>query len=252
MRIANKRGAVLAILALLLAPVGVVHAQLTAEPVTGFAGITTVDAFPSRPASASTLANIVVYDNTASPLNFGFASTDLAAVFGDELFTTGTGLLSGMVLSVFNAGSSLGPLLTANLQVDVFDAAVLGTGGFVPLGTFAISVNFGAGLNPGFYTLINITNLDPLNINMNVADIVPVQRVLSMTGSASRIGIASLNPPTVGASPPEMFIFASTVGPPAYYRIGTTPNNPGYRLSVAAPPVGTESRTWGQLKQLYR
>ncbi len=170
MRIANKGGAVLAVLALLLAPVGVAYAQLTSEPVEGFAGRHSVDAFPSKPGPISTLSNIIVYDNTTSPALFGFSSTDLAAQFGDELFTTGTGLLSGMVLSLFNSGSSLGPVLTANLGVDLFDGVTS-----APLGSFTVNVNFGTGLPPGFFSLITVTNLDPLAINLGVTDVIAIQ-----------------------------------------------------------------------------
>jgi hypothetical protein len=247
MRIANKGGAVLAVLALLLAPVGVAYAQLTSEPVEGFAGRHSVDAFPSKPGPISTLSNIVVYDNTSSPALFGFSSTDLAAQFGDELFTTGTGLLSGMVLSLFNSGSSLGPVLTANLGVDLFDGVTS-----APLGSFSVNVNFGTGLPPGFFSLITVTNLDPLAINLGVTDVIAIQRVISKTGAASRLGIVSFDPPSVGASPPFMFINALTVGPAGFYNINAGPANPGYQVSVAPPPVGTRSSTWGQLKRLYR
>ena len=251
MRIVNKGGAVLSLLALLLAPIAVANAQVIgepviAEPIDGFAGTKNVNAVPSKPAPTPSL-NATVYDNTASAANFGFTSTDLAAAWGDELFTTNTGILSTMMLSVFNSGSSAGPLLTANIGVQLFDA---GTSAL--LGSFSVPVTFGTGLNLGFFTVVNITNLDPFAINLNVTDVIVVQTILSKTGAANRLGIASLNPPTVGASPNYMYIAATTVGAPGFYNIQNGPANPAYQIQVALPPVGTQPTTWGRVKKLYR
>ena len=120
MRMVNKGGAVLTLLTLLLAPLAVANAQvigepIMAEPIEGFAGTKTVNAVPSKPAPVPSI-NAVSYDNTLSAPNFGFTSTDPGADWGDELFTTNTGVLSTMMLSIFNSGSSLGPLLTANIE----------------------------------------------------------------------------------------------------------------------------------------
>ena len=251
MRIANKGGAVVTLLALLLAPLAVANAQVigepvVAEPIEGFAGTKTVNAVPSKPAPTPSL-NAIVYDNTASAANFGFTSTDLAASWGDELLTTNTGILSGMMLSIFNSGSSAGPLLTANIGVQLFDANTSAL-----LGSFSTNVNYGAGLAPGFFTLVNITNLDPFAINLNVTDVIVIQTIVSKTGAANRLGIASLNPPTVGSSPNYMYIAATTVGAPGFYNVQQGPANPAYQVQVALPPVGTQSSTWGRVKKLYR
>ena len=251
MRMVNKGGAVLTLLTLLLAPLAVANAQvigepILAEPIEGFAGTKTVNAVPSKPAPVPSL-NAVAYDNTLSAPNFGFTSTDLLAAWGDELFTTNTGVLSSMMLSVFNSGSSAGPLLTANIGVDLFDA---GTAALI--GSFTANVNFGAGLPLGFFSVVNITNLDPLAINLNVTNVIVVQTILSKTGAANRLGIASLNPPTVGASPNYMYIAATTVGAPGFYNIQQGPANPAYQIQIALPPVGTQSSTWGRVKKLYR
>lgn len=93
-----------------------------------------------------------------------------------------------------------------------------------------VNVNFGAGLNPGFFSTINVSALDPLLINLNVTDILVLQRVVAKTGTASRLGIASKNPPTVGSSPA----------------------NPIYQVGVSPPPVSTVCKSWSQLKKLYR
>jgi hypothetical protein len=245
----NKGAAALTLLALLLAPVAIANAEvIVGEPIQGFEGTKIVNAVPSKPAPTPSL-NATVYDNTASAAIFAVSSTDLASQWGDELFTTNTGILSTMVFSLFNSGSSAGPLLTANVAVSLFDANTSAL-----LGSFNTNVNFGAGLPAGFYSLITVTNLDPLVINLNVTDIVVIQSVASKTGAANRLGIASLNPPTVGSSPNDMYISSLTVGGgvPGFYSFQNGPANPGYQIQVALPPVGTHPTSWGRVKKLYR
>jgi len=247
MRIVNKGGAVLSLLALLLAPVAIANAEvIVGEPIQGFEGNKTINAVPSKPAPTPAL-NATVYDNTASAANFGVSSTDLASQWGDELFTTNTGILSTMVFTVFNTGSSAGNLLTSTVAVSLFDANTSAL-----LGSFNTNVNFGAGLPPGFYSLITVTNLDPLLINLNVTDIIVVQGVTAKTGPANRLGVVSANPPTVGASPNDMYISSTTIGPPGFYTFQNGPANPAYQIQVALPPVGTHPTTWGRVKKLYR
>jgi hypothetical protein len=247
MRIANKGGAALTLLTLLLSTVAVANAEvLVGEPIQGFEGNKFINAVPSKPAPTPSL-NATVYDNTASSPIFAVSSTDLNSQWGDELFTTNTGILSTLVFSLYNSGSSAGPLLTANVGVSLFDANTSAL-----LGSFSTNVNFGAGLPTGFFSLITVTNLDPLLINLNVTDIIVIQAVTAKTGAANRLGIASLNPPTVGGSPNDMYINSLTVGPAGFYTFQNGPANPGYQIQVALPPVGTHPTSWGRVKKLYR
>lgn len=229
---------------------GSAAAQLTSEPLGGFKGYTihnhathTTKIQPTAPAALP----IVIYDNTASAANFGFSSTDLGAVFGDELFTTGTGTLQAATFTFYNPSSSAGPVLTASFGVDFYDAV---TSGY--LGGFSANIDFGAGLDPGYYTFISVTNLDPLAIDLNTTDVIALQTVASFTGTATRLGIASLDPPTVGSSGPDMYVDASTVGAAGWYTIAGQNANPGYQLSVISGPVPTEKSSWGRVKSLYR
>ena len=90
------------------------RADVTQEPIQDFFG--EVDGTPSNlvinkdQGKSATNAVSIIYDNTLSAANFGFSSTDLLAVFGDELFTTGLGILSTHQLSLFNAGSGSVPI----------------------------------------------------------------------------------------------------------------------------------------------
>ncbi len=246
-----QRAIALLSLAVVLMFAGAVYAEdLTPETAT-FSGTIQVDM--SNGAStlnpASTLVSTDVYSNVLSAANFGFSSTSLVAQWGDRCITTGIGMLSEHVFSIFNAGTSAGNLLTANVTVSFFDAVTS-----APLGAYATSVNFGAGLTPGFFSLVTVTGLDPLLINLNVTDIIVIQTVTAKTGPANRLGIASLDPVTIGSSANTMYINATTVGPPGFYNIGTPPlnANPAYRIGVTMAPVSTETKTWGSIKALYR
>jgi hypothetical protein len=252
MRVAISAGALLTAAMLFAMPAAVARAQVEPEPVDSFFG--ELDVVPDLVANhdrgkSSTNAIAIVYDNTLSAANFGISSTDLSAVWGDELLTTGTGLLTSQRFSLYNPGTSAGPLLTATIGVTILDA---GTSAL--LGGYSVSVNFGAGLNPGSFSLVSVTGIDPLLINLTSTDIIVLQRVVSFTGAANRLGVASLTPPTVGSSPGTMYITASTVGggTAGFYTIATGPANPAWQVGVIPPPVPTVSRSWSQLKKLYR
>jgi len=246
MRLATKSTSILSLLLVLAAPA---LAQVNSEPVLGFLGVVegTPDLAPAGGVPTPS-AITVAYDNTVSPANFATSSTDLASQWGDRMFTTTAGLLSSHEFSIFNSGSSAGALLTAVVAVEFYDGV---SAAF--LGSYSANVNFGAGLAPGFYTLVNVPGLDGLAIILPT-NVVAVQYVTSFTGGASRLGIASLDPPTVGSSPTSMYIASSTVGGgvPGYYSFATGPANPGYLVGIAQPPVGTKSDSWGQIKRLYR
>lgn len=225
-------------------------AQAVAEPVGNFAGwfvhdhvTNTTTLQPNAPQAVP----VVIYDNTASPAAYAASSTDLASTWGDQLVTTNIGTLSGVVFSLFNSGSSAGVLLTANVQVDFYDANTA-----APLGSFTTNINFGTGLPQGFYSLVTVTALDPLLIDLNTTDVIVTQKVLSKTGAASRLGIAVLNPVTVGASDPDMYISSLTIGPAGWYTFANGPANPGWQVSVVTAPVPTEKSSWGAVKNLYR
>jgi hypothetical protein len=239
--------------ALLLGVVGVATAQLAEEPVSGYAGhyhidLVTGNSWWDSPNSVVALGGDI-YNNTASPANFGFSLTDLAAIFGDRVTTTGLGVLDENDFSVFNSGSSAGNLLTASYAIQLSNATTS-----APLGGYTTGiVSFGTGLPPGFFTIISVIGLNGLGINLNTNDVLITQQIATHTGLANRMGIASLDPPTIGSSSNVMFINSVAVGPPGYYNIGNPPlnANPGYRINVELA-TSTRSSTWGRMKALYR
>jgi len=183
---------------------------------------------------AGTRAIYDVYNNTSSSANAAFSSTDLTSVWGDNVVTVGTGLLKENAFTVYNSSSSAGPLLTAQVAIDFYrnsDSSYIG--GYT---TNPISFGGGAGLAAGFYTIINVTGLDSLNIVLDTTDLIVTQTVLNPTGTASRLGWASLNPVTIGSSPISFYADSATVGAAGFYNLsGGTPANLGYRIAVPEP-----------------
>jgi len=191
-----------------------------------------------------------VYNNTnpQAAANFGFAQTNLATIYGDRVATTSKGLLLENDFTIYNSGSSAGALLTATYQISFFNAA-----SNTLIGGFNTNVNFtaGGGLPPGFFAVVTVTNLGVLGINLNTQDVLVTQQLVAKTGTATVVGIASLDPPTIGSSTNTMFISSPSI-PAGYYNIGNPPlnANPGYRINVnSATPAGHDS--WGQVKALY-
>jgi hypothetical protein len=189
-----------------------------------------------------------VYNNT-NPLSTTLAaisSTDLNAQWGDRVTTTAAGILQENDFTVYNSGSSAGPLFTSTFTIAFFDgvtSALLG-------GYNTSAVVFGAaGLPQNGYSIITVTGLGSLNLNLPT-DVIVRQNCGLRTGTASRLGVISANPPSIGSSGATMYINASTVGPAGFYTVTNVPN-PGYRINVSAPvPVAPTS--WGSIKANYR
>ena len=69
------------------------------------------------------------------------------------------------------------------------------------LGSYDGSVTFSTALAKGFYSVVTSTGLSALGINLTSTNLLVTQEVISKTGTASRLGIVSLGPVTVGSSP---------------------------------------------------
>ena len=192
----------------------------------------------------------VIYDHIASATNTAISFTDLASQWGDEVVTGGTGLLSTMQFWLDNSSSSAGPLLAVNVSASFFDAVTSAR-----LGAVSTSINFGTGLPTGCFTLVSVTALAPLLINLPVTDVIVSQKVLTETGTANRLGVAPLNPPPVGTSPAHTYISSPTISSTTigtgFFNLSVRPN-PGYQLAVAPRPPTTVPRTWSSLEKLYQ
>jgi hypothetical protein len=230
---------------------GTAVASPVAEPVPGYAGHATVTLGTGvviwDQALPAALSGLDVYSNVGSSPNFGFSSTALASVFGDRLTTTGIGTLEENTFTIYNAPNSAGPLLSASFQISFFDGP---TG--LPIGGYSTPpVTLGAGVPAGSYAFITVNGASALNLNLPT-DVIVTQKVLAFTGTATRLGIVSLDPPSVGGSTPQMYIDSPPTGPPGFYTITGQIANPGYRINVIPPPVPNNPTSWGRIKNLYR
>lgn len=198
--------------------------------------------------SEAPAAGVDIYSNIASPALGAISSTSLTSVWGDHVGMTGLGILSQHDFTIYNSSSSLGPLLTCNVALNFYNFTTSAL-----IGGYTGSVNFGAGLGVGFYTIVSFINLETLSIPITFAtnDIVVTQNLTAKTGTGNRFGVVLLEPVTIGTSPSTMYINSPTIGAAGYYTVGTGNANPGHRINALAP-VATEPTTWGKVKSLYR
>lgn len=254
MNLVKRLGTAIGVLALVATMAGSASAQVLGEEVAGYAGHAYVDLTHGTSTWESALPSLLVgttiYNCIASPALFAVSSTDLAAQWGDQVAAIGTGTLEEQDFTVFNSGSSAGPLLTATCGLFFNDNGTL-----APLGSYSTNVSFGVGGLPvGFYSIVTVTGLSALSINLPTTNLLLRQTVISKTGTANRLGIASLTPPTVGSSPTSMFISATTIGGgvAGFYTFTNGPADPGYRVNAIPFPVPVQTTSWGRLKSLYK
>lgn len=173
------------------------------------------------------------YKNSAATPIGAFSSTSLTSVWGDRVTTTGTGILDEMDFTIYNSSSSAGTLLTASFGLNIFNGTTL-----APIGGFnTTTVSFGAGLGLNAFSVITVTGLSALNINLNTTDLILTQTVLAKTGAANRLGIVFMDPPSVGSSTNTFYANSATVGPAGFYNVGNPAinANPGYRVNIPEP-----------------
>lgn len=184
------------------------------------------------------------YDSISAPsaASAGLSSTDLNRVVGDRVSMTTFGKLDAMQFTLFNSGSSAGSLLTAQVNISFYNAATFNATNLAAntaVGSFNTNVNFGAGMNPGFFSTVSVTSLSPLGIVFSSPDIVITQRVVSKTGLASRLGVVLFTQDVVGTqylNNANIFLSDAANGT-GLFNVGT--NKIGYQITLAAPEPGT-------------
>lgn len=203
-----------------------------------FAGEIYVDVLTGETTTIAPRGDQPIYDNVSPPAaaNSGISSTDLNSIWGDRCNTLGTGTLCSFKMTVFNSATgNTAPILTYDTSVtfeDQSDATMFGG--------FTSSVNFGAGLNPGFFSIVTFTNLESLNISLADTDLLIKQTRTAHTGGSLRMGIVSLNPLLAGtSSPDDIFVSSSTIGggTPGFYLFGNPAiqANVGYGVLIPEP-----------------
>lgn len=228
--------------------VGPVAAAELGEPVLGQQDQPVINAGGGVGVSSAQVTN-VVYNSTNQAVSAGSSSTDLSAIFGDEMVLAG-GIgedVSAMKFAVFCSGSSTGALVSATETIRFYDLANAGAfiGGF--------SVGLGA-LGTGFYSIYTTTAIENVvMITLPSMDLLATQQLSNVVG-ASRMGtvLSYANAPAVGST--NNGFYASNVAQPAgwYLITGQTYSNLQYELETVQSAVPTESQTWGSLKAEYR
>ena len=182
----------------------------------------------------------VLYSNLTAPSVAGnaFSQAGTTTTFGDRVTLTGTGgALEEFACTLFNSTTSnTTAITTGTMNINFFrasDNSLLG-GFSVPLAPFV-----GAGLAPGFFTVISVTGISlATNINFDTNDVLITQTLSGANGG--RNGVVFYNPIAAGSSIQQMYLQGGTANLAAgYYNIGTSPNflqaNPGYFVFIPSP-----------------
>jgi MYXO-CTERM domain-containing protein len=215
---------VLGLLAL-AAPVMAEPLLQVAEPVLGKAGAVQ----PTDPTTPT-----VVYSNVTNGPKSGYVAA-VGSEVGDDLYTTGAGVLDSVKFSVFNGGSSAGPLTTADITLKFYnwDGSAYALAG--SLTAPAVSLN----LAPGYYTTLSygsLSSISTINLGTDVRATITYSNV---TGGATTIGQVLYDPPTIGASDDYfykdggVYWFGGNPVANMYWEVGVTPEPASMLLALA-------------------
>jgi hypothetical protein len=192
-------------------------------------------------AVAANAQPLIVYDNMAAPsaLSAGTSNALTSATWGDQVSLSQGGVLDSFGFGIFNStsGSNTGNLLTANVEIRFYDltggAYTSGANTKPLIGGFNGTVNFGTGLNAGFFSTINFTNLAGLGITLP-QNVLITQRVASFTGTTNRLGVVTYTTDNIGSSignnfyrkdatTEGLFAFAAPTSNKIAYSVGLVP-----------------------------
>ena len=218
------------------------------EPVLGLQDQPVISLSSDLGASSALVTN-VVYDSTNQTVSAATSTTDLTAIYGDQLMVAG-GIgedVSAMKFAVFCSGSSTGALVSATETLRFYDLANAGAyvGGF--------SVGLGA-LAQGFYSIYTTTDIENVVlITLPSMDLLVTQQLSNVVG-ASRMGtvLSYANAPAVGMTNNAFYMSHATATAGWYTITGQTYSNPHYKVETVQSTVPTESQSWGSLKAEYR
>ena len=188
-----------------------------------------------------------VYNNTnpVQPILGGLSFADLNTITGDRIVATGTGVLQEMDFTVYNPSTSAGPLLSGTFNIGIYNGSTN-----VLIGGFTTGSVIFSGLNPGFFSIVTITGISGLNINLNTTDLLVTQQSATRVGTATRLGVVILDPPSIGSSFAASMFISNAANPAGYYNVGAN-GTPGYRINESQP-VPAATTTWGAIKAGYR
>lgn len=183
-------------------------------------------------------ASGILYSNLTTPsaVSGGFSQAGTAAIFGDRVNFVGTGgALDEFAFTVFNSssGGNTVPMTTGTMNIEFRRGADNSLIGGLSIDLAPI---FGTGLNPGFYTIVDVAGIAlSQNINFDTTDVLIKQQLV---GGQGRYGVVLLNPIAIGSSGGDMYINNPPGLAEGFYNIGQAPNfigNPGYFVFIPAP-----------------
>jgi hypothetical protein len=189
---------------------------------------------------ASSQAGTVVYDNLATAATAGYSEPNTNhPIFGDALNLTMGGTITTFGLSVYNStsGGNTGAIIAGTLTIDFYDNTTPYAGGPLTaeplLGSATGTVTFGTGLPAGYYSTVSF-DLSSLNITVP-QNIFVTQQFTETSGTSTRNGVVLFSNPTIGSSPPTVYINSSGT-PEGLYTFSGNPNQFGYHVEVATVP----------------
>jgi hypothetical protein len=222
-------------------------AQPYIEPINGLDGHIYVDfASGQQLATPLSVSGRDVYSSLGMPIaDWGWSSPDMnTAEEGDYGNCVGRGLMHENDFTVYNGAQSAGPLTSLTMTIKIYNELQLAQppSGAPFLGQYSVNLSWPSGLQPGWYSVVTVTNLDSLGIilpaittgaNPPPARFMWVQSASNVTGDATRIGFANNSTVTLGSSGQSLYIHDSTH--PAVFELLNNPqtfSNPGFRMNV--------------------
>ena len=185
----------------------------------------------------------IVYNNlavgTATIAGYTEPNTN-NPIYGDQLNMTSGGTLSTVGFTIFNSSTgNTGAILTGSVVLKFYDNTTPYAGGAITnplLGTTTVTVNFGAGLNAGFFSTVTTNDLSALNILLT-QNILITQQFTQLTGTSNNNGVVLKGDPTVGTSPNNVYISSSATASNSYTFGGTAANSQfGYTITTTPAP----------------
>ena len=162
-------------------------------------------------------------DNTAGPfppVNAAYSNTlagritnfsrNPGAWIGDDLTLETGGVVDSVSFSVYSSNTATTNVMSLDVEVVLERLADQSE-----IGRFTHHVDYSAigGLRPGWYSEETVTNLAPLGISINVAEVLIKARFFNVVGGTT-LGQSIFNPPVVGSSADRFYLDDQTVNPP--------------------------------------
>ena len=187
---------------------------------------------------AASASIVTAYDTVNSGSISATSSTLLNTVWGDRVLLSTTGVLDKFEFSLYNSGSSTGPLEAVNVLLRFYEGPTFNTssGTGTLIGWIDGIVSFSTALPPGYFGTITVNAAAlPTPINLASNDIFITQTLLANAGSANRLGIVTTSAAPVAGASHDGFFFRSNSNGTGLYQVSSTTTNVLYSLKVSPP-----------------